>query len=319
MTAWVRRLPYTLDPLIAEAKRRARRRRLLGTVLILVLAGCAVGAVVGLSGSTLARSSAPAVPVGTRSPLPRLSGQAARAQLCFSAYNAGRYGGCHSPNGKWSIHVNHRIHCVFTVERIGTPHKALVRLPGSCAPLLWAGHSFLILRGLSTPRARLASLDPASHKVTALARFNQFIVSPNQRWIAGERETRSQLDRGDSYGARVIAVFSLRGHTCRVATRAASPKQDISVWKSPWSFRPMPGSSHPQDRVAPQWRTVRQGGRKIRVVSGPGTGFTRNSRGLIIAKWRVVKGWPFATRRRLVKFDLSSLHTPCPADLTTRG
>ena len=41
MTAWVTRLAFSLDPLMAEAKRRARHRRML--IAIAVLAGLAVG------------------------------------------------------------------------------------------------------------------------------------------------------------------------------------------------------------------------------------------------------------------------------------
>jgi hypothetical protein len=51
MTAHVPRLPFPLDPLIAEAKRRMRRRRLLGAVLILALAGGVTGATFALRGS----------------------------------------------------------------------------------------------------------------------------------------------------------------------------------------------------------------------------------------------------------------------------
>src|SRR4051812_47466190 len=287
MTAWVRRVPFSLDPLIAEAKRRARRRRLLGAVLLLVLAGGGVGAPGGPSGSPAAHGWGSVVPAAARAPLPPLSSLAARARFCGSAFNSGRYGGCHSPDRRWSIHVDHRIHCSLAVSRIGTPRRAVVRLPGPCAPALWVGHTFLIDEGISQFGFRVASLDPSSRKVTVLARLSNYIVSPNERWIAGEGATRR------SYGARLIVAMSLTSHTCRVVTRATSRNQDISVWKSPWSFQPVPGSSHPRYRLTPQWRTVRQDGRKIRVVSGPGTGFTRDSGSLIIAEWQPVKGWPF--------------------------
>jgi hypothetical protein len=41
MTAWVTRLPLSLDPLMTEAKRRARQRRML--IALAILAGLAVG------------------------------------------------------------------------------------------------------------------------------------------------------------------------------------------------------------------------------------------------------------------------------------
>jgi hypothetical protein len=44
MTVHARRVPFSLDPLIVEAKRRARQRRLLLAVFALVMAGGALGA-----------------------------------------------------------------------------------------------------------------------------------------------------------------------------------------------------------------------------------------------------------------------------------
>jgi hypothetical protein len=309
--AHVPRPPLSLDPLIAEAKRRARRRRVLGAVLVLALAAGVVGAVVALSRPPQPGGPANVARTATRTPLPPLSGLAARAQLCFSAFNAGRWGGCHSPSRKWSVHVDHRIHCALNVSRIGTPRRAEVRVPGSCVPLLWVGKRFLIGEGSGPGISRVASLDPSTRRVRLLARLSYLIVSPDLRWIAGEGDSRLS-----SYGARVIAVMSLTSGTCRVVARSASPKEDISVWKSPWSF---PVASYARYSRDPNWRTVRRAGRKIRVASGPGTGFTRNSRSLIIAKWRPARKPPYETHKRLLKFDLSSLHTPCPASLAPRG
>jgi hypothetical protein len=43
MTAHIPRLPFSLDPLMAEAKRRARQRRFLSTLVVLALIGGAAG------------------------------------------------------------------------------------------------------------------------------------------------------------------------------------------------------------------------------------------------------------------------------------
>ena len=50
MSAGVPALPLGLDPLIAEAKERARRRRLAGVVLILALIALSIGLAVKMSG-----------------------------------------------------------------------------------------------------------------------------------------------------------------------------------------------------------------------------------------------------------------------------
>lgn len=48
MTLHARRLPFALDPLIGEAKRRARQRRVLGALGVLLTAGLAVGLTLAL-------------------------------------------------------------------------------------------------------------------------------------------------------------------------------------------------------------------------------------------------------------------------------
>jgi hypothetical protein len=50
MTQHVSRLPLALDPLIAEAKRRMRKRRGLAVALVVVLVAGSVGATLGLRG-----------------------------------------------------------------------------------------------------------------------------------------------------------------------------------------------------------------------------------------------------------------------------
>lgn len=310
MTDWVRRLPFALDPLIAEAKRRARRRRLLGA-LLLVVAGSTVSATAVLTRSAPVQgSAAPLTPA--KAQLPPLSNLAARAMWCGDAYNASGRGGCHSPDGKWAIVVkNEGRGCTMTVIRIGTGVHERIRQPGSggCVPDLWIGHRFIVQEGIYEPTGRVVSVDPPSRHVKILARFNSFVVSPNKSWIAG------QAGSGEPYGARLVAVISLATHTCRVLTTAKSPDQNVSVDKSPWSIRPeLPTPTPYQDPVV--WRTIVRDGEKIRVVTGPGTGFTRNSHSLIVAKWqRSPTPPPLAIHKRLLKYNLSSLRTPCPANL----
>jgi hypothetical protein len=75
MTLHIPRLPFSLDPLIAEAKRRMRRRRLFLAVLVLVGAG-AVGGIVLLAGSP----GSPGTPAATPAPANGL-GEGAPPQL----------------------------------------------------------------------------------------------------------------------------------------------------------------------------------------------------------------------------------------------
>jgi hypothetical protein len=226
---------------------------------------------------------------------------------CGDAYDASGRGGCHAPDNRWSIIVNNQGDgCTLTVTRTGTGQHYEVRQPrsGGCAPDLWVRDNFVVQEGFDSPGGRVVSLDPPSRKVKTLARFRTFVVSPNKQWIAGEGEVRPDGT------PRLVAVMSLTSHTCHVVTEA-SPDQDISVDKSPWSFRPPIPTSPYRNPVV--WRTVRRGGKKIRVVSGPGTGFTRNSRSVIVAEWQPSNAAPYVTHKRLVKFTLC-LYAP-PARL----
>jgi hypothetical protein len=177
-----------------------------------------------------------------------------------------------------------------------------------CVNGLWIGPRFVVLEGYDEHQGRVVSVEPPSRRVTTLGHFNDYVVSPDRHWFAGEV---------GSPRTRLVAVVSLASGTCRVVAQPTSPNQEVSVDKSPWSIRPFPPTSPPTSAYKQLviWRTVRRGGRKIRVVSGPGTGFTRNSRSLIIARWQQTKTPPYAIHKRLAKLELSSLHTPCPAGL----
>jgi hypothetical protein len=312
MTAWGSRLPFSLDPLIAEAKRRMRRRRLATAAVVLLLAGGIAGVVAAVTGRPSSAHEPAFTPAANN--LPPLSNLAARAVWCGDAYNASGHGGCHSPDGKWAIVVeNHGRGCTLTVTSLRTGrHERIARTgPGSCAPDLWIGPNFIIQRDVYGSTGRVVGLDPPSRKLTLLARFGTFVSSPNERWIVGQERS------SNPFGAHMVAVISLATHSCRVVATTKGPDRYLSVDKSPWSMRPTTPGTPFNDPVS--WRTVFRDGKKIRVVSGPGTGFTRNSRSVIVAKWESSSTAPYAIHKRLVKFNLSALHTPCPTGVAPRG
>lgn len=287
-----------------------RRRRLFVAAMLVLSAAVAFGAVDALTGPSSARP----VVTPASSGQPPLSGLAARAEWCGDAYNASGRGGCHSPDGKWAVVVNNEgTGCTLTVTRVGTNRHERIKQGGSCVPDLWIGRSFVVQEDIYGSHGRVVSLTPPGRTPKLLARFSSFVVSPDRRWIAGEAGS------GEPFGAREVAVMSLATHTCRIAAEATSSDQNVSVDKSPWSIRPgRPGQLQFRDPVV--WRTVVRGGKKVRIVSGPGTGFTRNNRSLIVAKWqKSPTPPPYAIHKRLVRIKLSSLHTPCPASVAPRG
>lgn len=72
MSGWVARLPLRLDPLIAEAKRRMRRRRLVLGAMLLMLAGSTLGAALALSPPASPHGSAAVNPSPAKLQLPGL-------------------------------------------------------------------------------------------------------------------------------------------------------------------------------------------------------------------------------------------------------
>lgn len=303
-----------------------RRRRLFVAAAVLLLAGSLVGAAITLNSSPPAHGSAlNASPVNAQQP--PLSNLATRMAFCGNRYTT-----CHSPDGKWSIvYVNRspgpvsytyshgkvsgyeppRVGCTLNVTHLATGQRTRIHLRvADCDRGVWLGNTYLV-----QDSSRLLSVDLPSRHVKLLARFVTYVVSPDERWIAGEAEPPHPAAFGGET-PRMIAVLSLANHSCRVAAQAKTPDQGIAVDTSPWQFIPFPPARF-KDPVV--WRTVVQGGQRIRVVSGPGTGFTRDSGSLILAKWQdVMKPHFRATQKRLVKLNLSSLHTPCPASVAPR-
>jgi hypothetical protein len=195
----------------------------------------------------------------------------------------------------------------------GQKEQIHLRLPG-CDRGLWIGRRYVVQDPALGAPSRLMRVDLRNRHVQVLAHFGSDVVSPDERWIAGD----VQLPHNGPWP--MVAVVSLASHTCRIVAQATAPDQ-VSVDRSPWErgFAPF-GSTGPKKPIV--WRTVVQGGKRLRVVTGPGTGFTRNSRSIIVAEWQTPSRahWSqMAIHKRLVKFNLSALHTPCPTGVAPRG
>ena len=331
MTVWGSRLPFSLDPLMKEAKRRMRRRRVLVAAVVLLLAGGAAGATLALRGSSPESSPGPTPAQARMSPLSNL---AARRTFCGNTRS-----GCQSPDGKWSIvYVNRspgpvsysysggkvsgykppRVGCTLNVTDLATgQHEGLhVREP-ACDHGIWLGNTYYFQDPALGSPGRLLGVDLPNRHVKVLAHFGSDVVSPDGRWIAGEAE----LPHG---GPWLVAVVSTASHACRVVLQrnglppglTGAPPQSVAVDRSPWDEAPIFPPRGYKDPVV--WSDAEQDGAKIQVVNGPGTGFTRDSRSIIVATWQyrthpLKKMGP--THKRLLEFDLSSLHTPCPASV----
>ena len=335
MTVWGSPVPLSLDPLIKEARRRMRQRRVLIGAMALLLAGGAIGAGFALSAPPGGSAPSPSPAQLRMSPLSNL---AARRAFCGNTAS-----GCRSPDGKWSIvYVNRSpgpvsysysngkvtgydpppVGCTLNVTNLTTGRREGIHVKApACDHGVWLGNTYFFQDPIFGSPGRLLSIDPPSRHVKVLAEFSSDVVSPDGRWIAGE----AVLPDG---GPSLVAVVSTVSHTCRVVAegralppgRIGFPPQGVAVYRSPWDVRPISAPNGQKDPVT--WNDVVQGGTKIQVVSGPGTGFTRDSRSIIVATWKF-RSHPFRKmgpiHKRLLKFDLSSLHTPCPASVAAPG
>jgi hypothetical protein len=283
----------SLDPLIAEAKRRARQRRFVVALAVVVLAGGAVGAVLALNGQSgsAARGpvSSPPAAAGSAS-----VGPAVRLATCASPYQ-GR--GCRSPDDVWSILISSDgTYCTLSLRHgTGVSRQVYNTNAGDCGEAVWVKSDRLLFEAGGNGRPyRVLSLDATSGKVNPVANFLGYVVSANERWFAGELRPKGSPP--------LVAVVSLRNHACRVVTQAG-PNGDVIV--APGGGVGMLGG----DGVG--WRP----NGRVRVASGPGVGFTRDSKGVIVAvdRWSSDGSGYY---RKLVRFPLSAARTPCPAVVT---
>ena len=184
----------------------------------------------------------------------------------------------------------------------------------ACDHGLWLGHTYVFQDPVLGSAGRLLSIELPSRHVKVLAHFSSDVASPDGRWIAGETESppyRCGSAPPCHSGRWQIVALSPASHTCRLVIQGTGLTQDIAVDRSPWERQS--GLVLSKDPVV--WHNVAQGGTKIQVVTGPGTGFTRDSGSIIVATWQF-RTHPIEkmglTHKRLLKFNLSSLHTPAP-------
>jgi hypothetical protein len=172
---------------------------------------------------------------------------------------------------------------------------------GGCEQAVWVKPHRLLF-GVSGPGSpsRVLSLDPTSRKVTLVGNFLGFVVSANERWLAGELRPRG--------GPPLVTAVSLGSNRCEVVTQAHGPNENLLI-------APGPGVGT-LGREGVTWRRL-PGKVKVNEAVGPGVGFTRDSKGLIVAidRWRKT----FASyHRSLEQFSLTSRH-PSPARSSSRS
>ena len=278
-----------------------RRRALLAVATVFVLGAGAAGATLAVGGGSgvVPRAAAASYP-----------GPAVRLATC-SVLQKPR--GCRSPDRRWSVVMGtDGLDCHVSVRHAGTRSfkPAYDSRRGGCDTAVWVEPHLLLFGqgGLGGPY-RVLSLDAASGTVRPVANFLAFAVSANERWLTGELRPKG--------APPLVAVVSLHNHECRVVAQAHGSNQSVLVAPGGGAVGLGPPTGSPFRQSVGWIREPNRHG-KLSVASGPGVGFTRDSKSLIVAvdHWSDKTG---AYHRRLVRIPLSASHGPCPALVTARS
>jgi hypothetical protein len=153
---------------------------------------------------------------------------------------------------------------------------------------------------------QVLSLDAATGKVRPVANLLGFVVSPDERWLAGELRPKGRRP--------LVAAISLRNHACHIVTQAHGPDESLFVASGGGAGRLSPPGPSPFSQGV-TWIRGRNRHGRVSVANGPAVGFTRDSRAAIVAvnRWSDKTG---AYYRRLVQIPLAASHRPCPAIVT---
>jgi hypothetical protein len=197
------RFPFSLDPLIAEAKRRMRKRRLMVAVLAVAVAGGAAGAALALVSST-------SVSQGTAVASP---GIAAKSCPFYPVQHALQ--SCHSRGSDWVLSIRYdRSSSVCKLRFSRGDSRSPVwtyRSGGGCleGQSIWVKPHLLIF---PSDYPLVNGLDPSTHRVTLLGQLSDFLVSPNGEWIAGTGPGDPKVDPE----ATTVYVLSVHARMCLV-------------------------------------------------------------------------------------------------------
>jgi hypothetical protein len=206
---------------------------------------------------------------------------------------------------------NNGVDCHVLVRHAGTrTAKPVYHSPRGCSWPAWVKpHQLLFGAGELGRPYRVLSFDPATRRVTLIANLLGFIVAPNGRWIAGELRPKG--------APPLVAAISLRSHECRVVTRARGSNENLLVAAGGGAGNLGPPTASPF-RQGVTWIRGRDRHGRLSVANGPAVGFTRDSKGVIVAvnRWSNKTG---AYYRKLVRFPLLDAHKPCPAVVTARS
>jgi len=131
------------------------------------------------------------------------------ALLCSAASASLASGGVPnvSPDGKWTVVYSRKngYGRLDLIERSNGPRYRMYRSNDSCCQgITWVSPHLLVF----VDDYNVKTLDPPTRRVSRIAGFSDFVVSPNGRWVAGWANCGGHC-------AEIVEVVPITGGTCR--------------------------------------------------------------------------------------------------------
>lgn len=125
---------------------------------------------------------------------------------------------CHSPDGAWTFSGLGTRGGLYLTRRGSTKPVRVYRSSDACCSYItWAKPHLLLF----VDDYRVMLLNPATRRLSLIAGFSNFLISPDRQWLAG-------FAAGPPEEAETVGVLSLRNHTCVVIPRGSHQTDEIA-------------------------------------------------------------------------------------------
>jgi hypothetical protein len=168
------------------------------------------------------------------------NGPAVHAPLCGG--NGLAESPCRSPDGRWTVELGQS---GLVLTRTATARKTVMLGQGCCGEIAWARPHRLVFTGDDGYSAYM--LDPATQNMFSMG-FSNIYVSPDGRWVLGDRD-ESSLGHAGPYLGGLVSVAKAR---CFAIPGDVSIGQTDSPFKKT-GFTP-DGSAVVIERSGDTWR-----------------------------------------------------------------
>jgi hypothetical protein len=161
-------------------------------------------------------------------------------------------GPCRSPDGASRLTLKNSVGgwaCTLYLTRASTGRRARTfRSRDGCSDLTWATPHLLLFQSNST----LRTLYPGRRLVSEPALFDEFAVSPNRRWVAGDLLGGPESPQTTVYALTVnnskCVIVPLAPHRTDEVVGFTPDSKSLIVNTAPWNATSSPGPGNGSNR-----------------------------------------------------------------------